>query len=96
MDSCVSVYVDWSATERDVRDAVEGLAMPAGVSRVQVACIATDTLGCRVAVDLIGAFDETAEGRGIARRCAAAVSAALGGRPAFALHDLMLAENSGW
>ena len=96
MDACVSVYVDWSVTERDVRDAVEGLAMPAGVSGVHVMSVATDTLGCRVAVDLVGAFEEATEGRCIARLYAAALSTVLGGIPAFALHDLILADNSGW
>jgi hypothetical protein len=96
MDACVSVYVDWSATEREVRDAVERLAIPADVSAVHVTPIATDTLGCRVAVDLMGAFEEATEGRSIARLYAAALSTVLGGIPVFALHDLILAENSGW
>lgn len=61
MDACVSVYVDWSANERDVRDAIAGLAMPAGVSSAHVTSTMTDNLGCRVAVDLIGAFDETTD-----------------------------------
>jgi hypothetical protein len=36
-------------------------------SGVHVTSIATDTLGGRVAVDLMGAFEEATEGRGIAR-----------------------------
>jgi hypothetical protein len=82
--------------DRDVRDPAEGLAMPASVSSVRVTSVATDTLGRRVAVDLAGAFEEPTEGRSIARLYAAALSTVLGGTPAFALHDLILAENSGW
>ena len=91
-DARASVYVDWAAAEGDVRAAAEGLAMPAGVSRVEVFAVA-DLLGCRTAVDLIGSFDEPTEGRTIARRYATQLSAALG-IPAFALCDLIAAEQS--
>lgn len=40
------------------------------------------------AVDLVGAFDEAVQGR--------RSLLSLGGRPVLALHDLILAENSGW
>ena len=89
-DARASVYVDWAAAEGDVRAAAEGLAMPAGVSRVEVFAVA-DLLGCRTAVDLIGSFDEPTEGRTIARRYATQLSAALG-LPALALCDLIAAE----
>ena len=91
-DARASVYVDWAAAEGDVRAAAEGLAMPAGVSRVEVFAVA-DLLGCRTAVDLIGSFDEPTEGRTIARRYATQLSAALG-LPALALCDLIAAEQS--
>ena len=91
-DARASVYVDWAAAEGDVRAAAEGLAMPAGVSRVEVFAVA-DLLGCRTAVDLIGSFDEPTEGRTIARRYATQLSAALG-IPALALCDLIAAEQS--
>lgn len=94
MNAFVSVYCDWAVTEGAVRAATEGLAMPAGVERVTVAS-SSDTLGCRVAVDLIGTFDEKAEGRGIARLYAGQLSEALG-MPAFALHDLITAGRSEW
>ena len=91
-DARASVYVDWAAAEGAVRAAVEGLAMPAGVSRVEVFAVA-DLLGCRTAVDLIGSFDEPTEGRTIARRYATQLSAALG-IPALALCDLIAAEQT--
>jgi hypothetical protein len=94
MDAFVSVYCDWAATEESVRTATESLAMPVGVQRVTVAA-SSDTLGCRVAVDLIGTFDEKLEGRRIARGYAGQLSEALG-IPAFALHDLITAGNSDW
>lgn len=90
----MSVYVDWSATEEVVRAVTEGLALPAGVDRVDVAA-SSDTLGCRVAVDLIGEFDPRTDGRKIARWYAAQLSEALG-LPAFALEDLILAGGSEW
>jgi len=93
-DARASVYVDWAAAEDDVRAAVEGLAKPAGVSRVEVFAVA-DLLGCRTAVDLIGSFDESTEGRTIARRYAPKLSAALG-LPALALCDLIAAEQSAY
>jgi len=94
MNAFVSVYCDWTVTEGAVRAATEGLALPAGVERVTVES-SSDTLGCRVAVDLIGTFDEKAEGRGIARLYAGRLSEALG-MPAFALHDLITAGRSEW
>ncbi len=93
-DAFVSVYCDWAATEDAVRAAIEGLAVPAGVERVGVTAT-SETLGCRVAVDLFGTFDEQAEGRRIARRYAGQLSEALG-MPAFALHDLILAGRCEW
>jgi hypothetical protein len=90
----VSVYCDWSASEDAVRTATEGLALPAGVQRVNVAS-SSGTLGCRVAVDLLGNFDEQAEGRGIARKYAGQLTEALG-IPAFALHDLITTGRSEW
>ena len=47
----------------------------------------TDTFGCRIALDLTGAFDRSSEGRAMARQHAQQISAHLG-VPAFALHDL--------
>jgi hypothetical protein len=94
VNAFVSVYCDWSATEEAVRIATEDLVLPAGVERVSVAS-SSDTLGCRVAVDLIGNFDEKAEGRGIARFYAEQLSQRLG-MPAFALYDLITAGRSEW
>ena len=94
MEACVSVYCDWSTTEAAVRDATQGLALPAGVQRLTITSN-LDTLGCRVAVDLIGDFDEQADGRSIARLYAQQLSQALG-LPVFALHDLILAGHSQW
>jgi hypothetical protein len=94
MESVVSVYVDWAATEESVRVATEGIAIPAGVTRVSVTG-SLDTLGCRVAVDIHGSFDAQADGLGIARRYAARLSDVLG-VPAFALNDLILVGSSGW
>lgn len=92
----VSVYVDWAASTEDVRNVIEGLTVPAGVDRIDVvAASATDTLGCRVAVELSGTFDEQSEGRQIARAYAEQLSATLG-HPAFALHDLILAGSADW
>ena len=93
-DARVSVYVDWAAAEGDVRVAAEALAMPAGVSRVDVFAGA-DLSGCRTVVDVIGSFDEPTEGSMIARLYAMQLSAVLG-IPAFALSDLLAAEQSGW
>ncbi|BDX34345.1 hypothetical protein TUM20985_48920 [Mycobacterium antarcticum] len=94
MNAFVSVYVDWAATEHDVRAAIATLPKPVGVSLVAVAAT-SDTFGCRTAVDLIGSFDEARQGRHIARHYATQLSAALG-LPAFALSDLILADNSEW
>jgi hypothetical protein len=89
-----SVYVDWAATEQQVRAAVVELSMPAGVLGVDVVAT-TDTFGCRIAVDLTGRFDEKSDGRRIARAYAAQLTEALGVQ-AFALHDLILAGRSEW
>jgi hypothetical protein len=94
MRSFVSVYVDWAATVEHVRAAATKLPMPAGVFGVDVV-EASDTLGCRIAVDLIGDFDEQREGPGIARSYAAQLTEALA-VPAFALHDLILVGRSDW
>jgi anti-sigma B factor antagonist len=88
-----SVYVDWAAAESDVRAAADDLALPAGVSRVDVFAVA-DLSGCRTAVELIGSFDEPTEGSTIARLYATQLSTALG-IPAFALSDLIAGEHSG-
>lgn len=90
----VSVYVDWAATEEQVRTAAVELSMPAGVLAVDVVATA-DTFGCRIAVDLTGSFDEKSDGRRIARAYAAQLAEVLG-VPAFALHDLILAGRLGW
>lgn len=96
MQAFVSVYVDWAASVEDVRKVIEGLTIPVGVDRIEVvAASATDTLGCRVAVELCGTFDEQSEGRRIARTYAEHLSAALG-LPAFALQDLILAGSADW
>jgi hypothetical protein len=94
MGSFVSVYVDWAASMEHVRAAARTLPMPAGVSRVDVV-EAGDTLGCRIAVDLTGDFDEQRDGSAIARSYAARLSEALA-VPAFALHDLILVGRSDW
>jgi hypothetical protein len=94
MSAFVSVYIDWAASEDDVRAAISALPTPAGVSSVAVAAT-SDTLGYRTAVDLTGSFDEDREGRHIARRYASQLSATLG-LPAFALSDLMLATHNDW
>lgn len=93
MNSFVSVYCDWSAPEEAVRAATGRLALPPGVQRIQVTT-GSDTLGCRVAVDLFGTFNEN-EGRAIARRYAAALSQNLG-TPAFALCDLLTTVRTDW
>ncbi len=90
--SFVSVYVDWSATVEHVRAAARELPMPAGVLGVSVV-EASDTFGCRVAVDLTGDFDEQRDGPDIARSYAAQLSDALA-VPAFALRDLILVGRS--
>jgi hypothetical protein len=90
----VSVYVDWAATVEQVRTVAAELPTPAGVLRIDVVA-AADTLGCRIAVDLTGNFDEKTEGRRIARAYAAQLSDALA-VPVFALDDLILAGRSEW
>lgn len=94
MDAFVTVYIDWAATEDVVREAIRVLAMPSGVDRVEVFS-SSDTLGCRVAVELIGDFDPKSHGRQIARQYATQLSDALG-MPAFSLDDLILAGRSDW
>ncbi|WP_445167224.1 hypothetical protein ACTXG7_25960 [Mycolicibacterium sp. Dal123E01] len=94
MRSFVSVYVDWAATVDRVRAAATTLPKPAGVFGVDVV-EASDTFGCRIAVDLTGDFDEQREGPTIARSYAAQLSDALA-VPAFALHDLILVGRSDW
>ncbi len=92
--SFVSVYVDWSATVEQVRAATAELPLPPGVLGVEVVA-AGDTLGCRIAVDLTGDFDERRDGPRIARAYAARLTEALA-VPAFALHDLILVGRSDW
>jgi hypothetical protein len=92
MRSFVSVYVDWAATVEHVRAAADGLPLPAGVLGVDVV-EASDTFGCRIAVDLFGDFDEKRDGSRIARSYAAQLSNALA-VPAFALRDLILVGRS--
>ena len=88
----MSVYVDWSATIEHVRAVARKLPMPAGVIGVDVV-EASDTFGCRIAVDLTGDFDEQRDGPHIARSYAAQLSDALA-VPAFALRDLILVGRS--
>lgn len=92
MRSFVSVYVDWAATVEHVRAATRQLPMPPGVLGVEVV-EASDTFGCRIAVDLSGDFDEQRDGTAIARSYAAQLSDALN-VPAFALRDLILVGRS--
>lgn len=94
MGSFVSVYVDWAATVEDVRAAATAVPMPTGVQQVDVV-EAGDTLGCRIAVDLTGDFDEQRDGPSIARSYAAQLSEALT-VPVFALSDLILVGRSDW
>ncbi|TDO07928.1 hypothetical protein EV580_5497 [Mycobacterium sp. BK086] len=94
MRSFVSVYVDWAATVEHVRAAASTLPMPAGVLGIEVV-EASDTFGCRIAVDLTGDFDERSDGPLIARSYAAQLSEALA-VPAFALTDLILVGRSDW
>ena len=92
--SFVSVYVDWAATVEQVRAVTAELSLPPGVLGVDVVA-AGDTLGCRIAVDLTGDFDESRDGPRIARAYAARLTDALD-VPAFALHDLILVGRSDW
>lgn len=92
MGSFVSVYVDWSATVEHVRAAARRLPLPAGVQGINVV-EASDTFGCRIAVDLTGDFDEQRDGTRIARSFATQLSDALA-VPAFALRDLILVGRS--
>ena len=85
----VSVYVDMAASADSVRAAVTQLRKPIGVLEVTVDCSSvTDMFGCRVAVDLQGAFDEQTEGLAIARAYASQLSLALG-VPAIPFYDLL-------
>lgn len=86
--------MDWAATVEQVRTAAAQLPKPAGVLGVEVVA-AGDTLGCRIAVDLTGDFDEQRDGPRIARGYAAQLTEVLG-VPAFALHDLILVGRSDW
>jgi hypothetical protein len=88
MESFVSVYVDMAADVDSVCAAVDGLPTPEGVFDVRVDEAVSDTFGCRIAVDLSGAFDERTEGLAIARSYAERLSSTLG-VPVFALHDLL-------
>lgn len=89
MDAFVSVYVDMSARADDVRVAVAELPTPDGVLEAKVDSDGvTDTFGCKIAVDLMGTFDEQVEGLGIARAYAARLSDALG-VPVHSLYDLL-------
>jgi hypothetical protein len=89
MDAFVSVYVDMAARANDVHVAVTELPLPDGVLEAKIDGNAvTDTFGCRIAIDLMGTFDERTEGLAIARAYAADLSVALG-VPAFAFHDLL-------
>jgi len=88
-DSLASVYVDMAASLDAVQAAVAQLPMPVGVNKVGIDDRSiTDTFGCRIAIDLTGAFNETVEGHTIARRYAQRLSALLG-VPAVALYDLL-------
>ncbi|MCU1700893.1 MAG: hypothetical protein JWR34_6956 [Mycobacterium sp.] len=92
--SFTSVYVDLAATHDAVASAVAKLPLPTGVTKVLIDDRSfTDTFGCRIAIDLTGAFDEAAEGRAIARGYARRLSDLLG-VPAFALYDLLRADSS--
>ena len=79
---------------RDFAAAVAKLPVPQHVTEGRVDDRSfTDTFGCRIAIDLTGAFDEAAEGRAIARGYARRLSDLLG-VPAFALYDLLRADSS--
>jgi transposase len=94
MQAFVSVYVDMAATADAVRAAVAELPNPKGVFEVSVDCNSvTDIFGCRIAVDLTGAFDERTEGLAIARRYAEQLSRALG-VPAFPFYDLLRRDHT--
>lgn len=89
MDAFVSIYVDMAASASDVRDAVAAVPVPHGVADVVVDDRSVgDTFGCRIAVDLVGTFDEGHQGLCIARDYAQRLSAVLG-VPAFPLFDLL-------
>lgn len=89
MDAFVSIYVDMAARTHAVRAAVDRLPVPDGVAEVVVDDRSVgDTFGCRIAVDLLGTFDESRQGLCIARDYARRLSAELG-VPAFPLFDLL-------
>jgi hypothetical protein len=91
-DSFTSVYVEKTARLDMVQAAVDQLPMPIGVTKVAIDDRSvTDTFGCRIAIDLTGTFDETAEGKTIARSYAQQLTAILG-VPAFAFYDLLRAD----
>jgi hypothetical protein len=88
-DSFTSVYVDKAARLDMVRGAVDRPPMQIGVTKVVIDDRSvTDTFGCRIAIDLTGAFDETADGKTIACNYAQQLTAILG-VPAFAFYDLL-------
>jgi hypothetical protein len=92
--SLASVYVDTAARSDAVRATIAALPVPHGVTSIEVDDRSmTGTFGCRIAVDLTGTFDQTSEGRVIARRYADALSTALG-VPAFALYDLLRSDST--
>jgi hypothetical protein len=89
VNAFVSIYVDMAASAADVRAAVATASVPDGVADVVVDDRSIgDTFGCRIAVDLIGTFDEDHQGLCIARDYAQRLSAVLG-VPAFPLFDLL-------
>lgn len=89
MDAFVSIYIDMAANAADVRAAVAAAPAPDGVTQVVIDDrFIGDTFGCRIAVDLIGTFDEGRQGLCIARDYAQRLSAVLG-VPVFALFDLL-------
>lgn len=89
VDAFVSIYIDMAASAADVRAAVAVVPVPDRVADVVVddRCVG-DTFGCRIAVDLVGSFDEGHQGVCIARDYAQRLSAVLG-VPAFPLFDLL-------
>ncbi|GAT07735.1 putative uncharacterized protein [Mycolicibacterium novocastrense] len=89
VDAFVSVYVDMAASAADVRAAVAAVPVPDEVVDVVVDDrFIGDTFGCRIAVELVGTFDEGHQGLCIARGYAQRLSAVLG-VPAFPLFDLL-------
>jgi hypothetical protein len=94
VEAFVSVYVDMAASVDAVCAAVAQLPKPRGVFDVTVDYTSvTDMFGCRIAVDLTGAFDEQTEGLAIARHYAEQLSLALG-VPAFPIYDLLRRDDT--